>query len=155
MKPVIDTTPNIPNTPTYDKLVDDVYDGWREVQCTTSEFFGLCNAQEQAAIVVCWLDTQVQNGGIMQWRDNGYSDFVVQTTDVLYGSGIAIAEEIAEKVNTFVQAADEIASDWSEDDELEHAYELTEPIAEKFDDWYYEVCNEFLVQFNTYLETSF
>ncbi len=139
---------------TYETLVDGVYATWQELKCSKGEILGLCSAQEKAAMMICWFDSEVKNGGLMQWIDNDYAEWATELTDTMIKVGSGLAEKIAERVNDALQRIEEIKAEWEEDD-AEYGYELAYRIADRFDDWYYEVCDDFLAQANNFLETNF
>ncbi len=140
---------------TYDTLTDSTYDRW-QVSMTKAEILTTCDYKERIALLICWLDGQVYNGGLMQWDANGYSEFVIQTVDALVrigkanGGELSAASQVADKLNKVLAEINEIKERYGNDETDDLLCE--EP--EDFDDFYYSgIGDEVLAETEVWLNS--
>lgn len=131
-------------------LMDQAYARFKaNRQWSKQDFWDQLDAQERIAVFAGNLNYQVENGGFMQWFDNGYA------TDEVTGFLIRLCQRIgsptSDKVEMILRdfldhtrgrnSRDDDADDW------DSLFELLEPLNTR----YYEINNQFMSDVETYL----
>ena len=129
-------------------LMDDAYDRWQRINAenpnnpwTFEDMLDNCSELERHAVALGKLNQQVENGGFIQWVDNGYGPDTIDTLcDILPKMG-PVSRKVLDMCVKF--------GDWDEteldegDYELERWNEIDDRCSRNFydlqDEWHEEV----------------
>jgi hypothetical protein len=109
------------------------------------QFWDQLNADERVAVFVGNLNYQVENGGFMQWMDNGYAtDEVVGFLTRLFNNriGTEATREVAELIKQAYRFADEIRN---------YDFDEADRELDKLDRKFYELNAEMLADVERFL----
>jgi len=120
----------------HQQIMDQAYKKWTDKSWDLSDFINVLDRVEREAVVLGKLNQQVENGGFMQWIDNGYCDahyyiiqFLLKTVSTRY-----------EKVLKALDLADQA-----------YKNKHSDKILDRLDDEFYHL--EPLEQMNEYLQS--
>lgn len=134
----------------WEKLVKEAYDKWPNNARYKKFVFGL-DRLPKIAVLFANLNYQVENGGISQWIDNGYSDLREDLFYALQTLGTELAGQIEEKIKDFwAEYCDDDGMIIEDDQTLPGA----EDAADEFDRWYYSINERFVEEVNNFFERS-
>jgi len=134
-------------------LMDMAYNMWSSDHSMGKEDFWLrLDYPERIAVFIGNLNYQVENGGFMQWHDNGYSTCGEDIIRILTTVGgcdevIRLVRHALGEIRKYEEENAYIESDF---DEL--AYNILEEKLSKLDIAFYEVNTVMLTHVETYLE---
>ena len=112
--------------------------------------FGL-DRLPKLAVLFANLNYQVENGGISQWIDNGYSDLRDDLFYALQTLGTELAGQIEEKIKDFWSEYCDDDGMIAEDDETLPG---AEDAADEFDRWYCSINNKFMEEVEGFFSRS-
>ena len=133
--------------PTIQKLMDQAYDRWRAADgMGKQDFWDQLDAAEKIAVFAGNLNYQVENGGFMQWIDNGYA--TIETVGFLLRLNLRLKTESAMAVSVLLDqveaALGRIESDGNDyaavlRDADEYDYEMLMDVFDPLDSFFYNV----------------
>ena len=106
-------------------------------------------------MLVCWFDSQVNNGGIIQWHDNGYSDHAKELIDILEAikDSDGVGQKLSDMLKNVLAVIDEERADMHSDEyDDDWAEQQIFIVCDPFDDYYYSVSDEFLSWADVYIQ---
>lgn len=80
----------------FQKLVKLAFDRWEQSDQLYHDFLATCTSDEQAAVLISNLDTQVVAGGFEQWIDNGYCLEIPALKESLTSLGLPLSSKVIE-----------------------------------------------------------
>lgn len=143
----------------HQKLMDQAYARWQAQQggWSKEQFWAQLSAAERFAVFTGNMTYQVQNGGWMQWYDNGYGTDETVSEILVYcqqmGTPAALAVRKILQDVCLIQKGMALGDEAGEDDEEDYrAYSnALDPLCDAF----YQVDAQFLVECEQYLVATF
>lgn len=102
---------------TWQKIMNDAFAKCQDGMAFV-DFLALLHGKEKHAVLLGTLNYQVENGGIMQWFDNGYGAHIEDVLDTLRCVGTPRTLELYEKLDGFRVEYGNIQRTNSDDDDL-------------------------------------
>lgn len=150
-------------TPAY-VITDELYKRWeafcenKSERMTLQDLLNFATPRERLAVNFVWFDSQVLNGGFMQWHDNGYSEFASQLVDDLERMQPADQSAVAHVlllIEKHWRAIDDYGPErYDLQDGEDFDDSLLYDALDALDDRYYEIDDEFLHQVSVYLSQA-
>lgn len=125
----------------HQQLMNEAYDVFKSGRGDDYEGFvdGL-DDRHRAAVILGNFNYQVENGGFLQWHDNGYSSRIDWLHKYLKAIATPTAQEVTEMVNEFQI----ITANLDSEDEEESPYDL-------LDSRYYRINHQLMVDAENWL----
>lgn len=86
-------------TQNWQALMNVAYDRWHKNEWSYEEMLDACTQSEREAVLLGNLNYQVNNGGFIQWVDNGYATRIAEVVDVLESVGGSTISNIISMLN--------------------------------------------------------
>lgn len=120
-----------PTTPDYhQQLMDKAYDKFGD-EDNLSDWYNKLDYTEKTAVAIGKLNQQVENGGFLQWYDNGYANVMVNDAESILDS-MEQTEEVT-SVLKLLQEYKKIKSEY--DDAKEEKYGYGDDDDDDYDGW--------------------
>ena len=132
-------------------IMDHAYDKWKDNNMSREEFLNQLTDYEKIAVKFGNFNYQVENGGLFQWDDNGYSDDLDSLYDFINDSSYSKKDKFLEILDNFSNVKSAIEelddySDWYEEDRATRLNSLN-----YCDKDYYNIKDSWIAYFNDYL----
>lgn len=144
----------------FNDYVTELYKRWGAQNLTFKEFLHSLSIDEEVAVLIGVLDSQVCNGGFRQWVDNGYAIYVTEVVNALYTVGTPTAKKVVNmllKIQPFLDMDLEYEGPFGEywiydgDDEEDN---IGAEIADNLDDDYYKINDQLIKDTEEYLNSK-
>lgn len=113
----------------HQQLMDQAYTRWQSHRdWSQDQFMMRLSWPEKVAVTIGNLNYQVENGGFMQWHDNGYSEYEMTLIDVLNELNTDAANQVAHLVEGFMKDA----ADVEDEEEWEDAWNVSNDLSDQF-----------------------
>lgn len=136
--------------PVIQGIMTEVYETFGDDRAY-EDFVGALNEMERDAVLIGNLNYQVENGGFIQWAENGYVFQIRSLDEALCRINTPLARQVKGMVRLIAQQVrgeaalyHRLTVDIFEDED--EAYEL----AHRFDEQYYAINDEFMAECERY-----
>lgn len=151
----------------WQQLVDSAYDRWQHhdldvrnraklgeiewselpsLMWSFGDLLANCSVAERQALVLGKFNQQCENGGVMQWVENGYAG---------HSAGILanLMPQVGPTSDRIWQLLSKFLNDWSEELESSDEQQLEQAYgdADEFDDLFYQLSDEWHVEVYSYI----
>lgn len=137
----------------YDLLVDEAFE--RKSHCggnlKDEDFLLSLQPDVRDALVISCFMSQVLNGGLAQWADNGYGDHLRYLEHAFKRVGTELAAEAADMAAKAVGLAAKANEEMDYDDEEYYSCQAVQDL-DALDDRFYEIDDELVSQVTEFFE---
>lgn len=140
--------------------MDNCYDRWQQhnrdikdggLKWSYNDFIDQLTPYEKTAVILGNLNYQVENGGFMQWDDNGYSDYYDDIYDFIESTDFVDKDKLIDLVDEFQSIKDSIDKLDSYDDFYTEDCETRYRSMNNLDSRYYDIEDSWKDYVNEYL----